>query len=250
MSFILDALRKSEAARRRNETPDLFTAMPQRIDTAATRVTWSLWVIGGVGLLSLVAAVWLFLFRVPSIPPQSAASAAPAEVQTPAPGASPVAGGLPTIPTSPMPGPRAGTQPHSGPAVVSVPPPITAAPSQTSLQMPVATARPPQSPSSAMQGLPTAPPEPPPSPASRPTPQNNADATLALSNLDPGTRKQLPPLKISMHMWNETPSRRFVIVDGQRLGEGDMLGNVMVESITRDGVVVDWQGSRLRVDMH
>ena len=50
-------------------------------------------------------------------------------------------------------------------------------------------------------------------------------------------------------MWNDDSARRFVILDGHRLGEGDMLGDVTIESITRDGVIVNWQGSRLRVDM-
>ena len=47
----------------------------------------------------------------------------------------------------------------------------------------------------------------------------------------------LPPVKLSMHMWDESPSRRFVILDGQRMAEGDRNGEVTVVSIERDGVI-------------
>lgn len=71
---------------------------------------------------------------------------------------------------------------------------------------------------------------------------------MALSELDAGSRKQLPALKMSMHMWNPDAGRRFVILDGQRLGEGDLIGEAQVETITRDGVILNWQGARLRLD--
>jgi general secretion pathway protein B len=74
-----------------------------------------------------------------------------------------------------------------------------------------------------------------------------ADRPVSLADLDPATRKQLPPLKLSMHVWNETPSGRFVILDGQRLKEGDVLGELVVERITREGAVLAWRGGRLKV---
>ena len=46
-------------------------------------------------------------------------------------------------------------------------------------------------------------------------------------------------------MWNEDPSQRFVILDGDRLREGDRIGDAVVSAITRDGVVLDWNGRRL-----
>ena len=66
MSFILDALRKSETARRRSETPDLFATMPGTTATAPARAQWPLLAIGGVGVLSLIAALWLFSQRMPA----------------------------------------------------------------------------------------------------------------------------------------------------------------------------------------
>ena len=76
-----------------------------------------------------------------------------------------------------------------------------------------------------------------------------AEDTMRLSDLGAEERQQLPALKLSMHMWNDTPAQRFVILDGQRLGEGDRIGDAVVEQITRDGAILNWNGRRLRVSM-
>ena len=59
----------------------------------------------------------------------------------------------------------------------------------------------------------------------------------------------LPPVKLSMHMWDESPARRFVILDGQRMTEGDRSGGLSVVAIERDGVVVERNGQRARVPL-
>jgi general secretion pathway protein B len=62
MSIILDALRKSEAARRRNEAPELFATMPSAAEPARMPPRWPFWTIGTVGtvgIASLALAVWL-----------------------------------------------------------------------------------------------------------------------------------------------------------------------------------------------
>ena len=68
---------------------------------------------------------------------------------------------------------------------------------------------------------------------------------MPLADLDSQQRGQLPALKMSMHMWNSAPSQRFVIIDGQRAGEGDRVGDATIEQITPEGVVLGWQGRRL-----
>ena len=73
---------------------------------------------------------------------------------------------------------------------------------------------------------------------------------LSLTELDAGSRKALPPLKLSMHLWNPDPARRFVILDGRRLGEGDRVGDASIVRIERDGVVLEWHGRGIRVPVH
>ena len=70
---------------------------------------------------------------------------------------------------------------------------------------------------------------------------------LRLADLSTTDRQQLPPLKMSLHMWGADAAKRFAIIDGNRVGEGDRVGDTVVETIDQDGVVLAWNGTRLRV---
>ena len=59
----------------------------------------------------------------------------------------------------------------------------------------------------------------------------------------------LAPVKLSMHMWDADPARRFVILDGQRMGEGDRSGGLSVIAIDRKGVTVERDGQRAHVPL-
>jgi general secretion pathway protein B len=84
-------------------------------------------------------------------------------------------------------------------------------------------------------------------PVTSPPPDANGSDILPLSALSAAERKSLPPLKVSMHMWDSDAARRFVIVDGNRLVEGDRIGDAVVTAITPDGVLLDWNGRRLKL---
>ena len=86
-------------------------------------------------------------------------------------------------------------------------------------------------------------------PAPAPAPAPVADTTERVTDLGNDERKQLPPLKLSMHMWNDATSQRFVIIDGTRLGVGDHLGAVVVADILPDGVLLDWNGRPLKLTL-
>lgn len=236
MSFILDALRKSEAARRRSEAPDLFAAMPAAPEPVRARPNWPLWLLGAVAALSLIAVLWLLAQRAPETPTASprvdvsaeTAALNDAAVPAPAPGSTtePV-----TLPTPPQARPPADptTTPvtaEASPSPATSPPALPLPPSQPALPAPP--------PDVAVAAAPILPP---------------AGSMVSLADLDPATRKLLPPLKLSMHLWNETPAQRFVILDGQRLREGDLLGELVIERITRDGAVLAWRGGQLRIEL-
>ncbi len=244
MSFILDALRKSEAARRRSEAPDLFAAMPATAEPLQSRPNWPLWSLGAVAACSLIAALWLLAQRVPEAPTESAPTASPtvdASAETASMDDAVV--GAPARESMAEP--------------VAIPTPPRAQPPLAPAQPPAAAAAP--SPATSPPTVPLSP-----TPREMPAPLSDAAAAAApimplalpstgsvvsLADLDPATRKLLPPLKLSMHLWNETPAQRFVILDGQRLREGDLLGELVIERITRDGAVLAWRGGQLRIEL-
>lgn len=235
MSFILDALRKSEAARRRSEAPDLFAAMPATPEPLRARPNWPLWLLGAVAALSLIAVLWLLAQRAPEAPTVSpmvdasaeTASMDDAAVSAPAPESMTEPVSIPTPPQA------------RRPADPAPPPAAAAATSPSPTTPPPAMPLPPP---------PREPPAPPPDVAAAPI-LPPAGSVVTLADLDPATRKLLPPLKLSMHLWNETPAQRFVILDGQRLREGDLLGELVVERITRDGAILAWRGGQLRIEL-
>ena len=217
MSLILEALKKSEAERRRGQSPDLFgaalgTPPPRR---EVPRV-WPLLLLGLI-LLASAWMIWSGGSRGEPVPPADApipesAPANAASLEAP-PARSPVA---PTAPSRPVPTAneaRHGRKPTPPDASRSpLPPAFVPAPDASADVEP---APPPE------EALPT------------------------LSALEAGSRAALPPLKLSMHVYADDPAKRFAIIDGQRIGEGALLAGGVVESIRRDGVVININGRRL-----
>lgn len=61
-------------------------------------------------------------------------------------------------------------------------------------------------------------------------------------------RKELPELKLTMHVYSATPAQRFVVLNGNRLEEGkDAGGDVQVTEIRTDGVVLTYHGQRFLI---
>jgi len=226
MSLILEALRKSEAQRRRAQAPDLRAELPPApLQRRVAIPAWA-WLLPASVLV--LAAAWLM--RAPD-------QASPATPVTDA-GMSASRETSPTLPVVPR---------------LSPPAAVVAAKPATATAQASASSRPP-SPAVAQPTAVTAP-KPIPAPieplslppvATPPADANDRDI-LQLSDLSAAERKSLPPLKVSMHMWDGDAARRFVIVDGSRLVEGDRIGDAVVTTITSDGVLLDWNGRRLKL---
>lgn len=74
------------------------------------------------------------------------------------------------------------------------------------------------------------------------------EALPAYWQLPYNLRKELPELKLSMHVYSATPAQRFIVLNGNRQVEGDELGGeVRVSEIRSDGVVLTYQGQRFLV---
>ncbi len=283
MSLILEALRKSEAERRRGQAPGLFVeqmAVPVR-----RRATTPLWTRTLVLLLAAVLVAWgwrEFGARAPAASADGATSAEsrPAENGIAARDVGPVAADEvapysapadPGVATAPVPAePSVSHQPTAAPSIgpPAITPDITADPTPaastansatSNTAAPPATAANDADPDSATSAstdaatLPASAPTPvaASTPAtSRPTPPPvpaPADEALPrLSELTGAERSQLPALKLSMHVYTDDPAQRFVILDGKRLREGDRAAEgVALEAIRRDGLVLSVHGRRL-----
>ena len=208
MSLILEALRKSEAERRRGSAPDVAMELPPA--TARRARTTPAWMLPAAlfATFALLAAWWWSRRDADAdAVPAAASQADEPRIATPA-----------------------------QPAVIVRPAQVEAAPPvQTPAAIP---ALPP----------PAAVPVPPPAQAPHPSPPAPAsnDAGPAVADID---ATSMPPVKLSMHMWDESPSKRFVILDGQRMAEGDRNGDLVVIAIERDGVVIERNGQRARVPL-
>jgi general secretion pathway protein B len=228
MSLILEALRKSEAERRRGQAPGLHAELPppQATRTAALPA-WAWWLLACTLLL---AAAWLLRGLLPLATPA---------VPTADTGAMTAATTTPTDSTT--------TQPRFRPppsAAIPAKAPASVAPPRTATN----TVPPPTTTSQAVATTPAPAVPAPTSPAPSAPPSTQATgALLQLSDLSAEERKSLPPLKLSMHLWNPDPAQRFVILDGNRVGEGDRIGDAVVAAITTDGVELDWNGRRLQL---
>lgn len=219
MSLILEALRKSEAERRRGEMPGLRAELPPPASTQRAPLRRALpWTVA-----ALAACIALAFMLHPWS--RDAASTAPA----------PVASDTDAGPIRMQPRPRPAIAPRIEASRVAEretarPQPVP----QAATPAPVA-----ESPPRATIPEP-APPIPPATTGTQETPVNALPADL---------RKALPPLQLSMHMWDPDPAKRFVILDGERHIEGDSVGPMRIRRIDADGVLFDWEGRSIRLPL-
>ncbi|QDH70573.1 general secretion pathway protein GspB [Marilutibacter alkalisoli] len=257
MSLILEALRKSEAERRRGEVPDLLSEpRPVARSRSARRPRAWTWVVAVLAAAVALPVVWLLRedpagpladVQAPGVPTVAitGSATAPASVDAAPQVLAPSTGADPA-PDLPSPGPAPVSEAVAVPVPAAVPSPQRPEPRSTAIhQRPAEPTPGPISEPTPIGSSPGPAIEPVQIPAPVPEPGN--DRLLPLSGLSGEERRQLPPLKVSMHMWSEDPARRFAIIDGNRVGEGDMAGNTVVTAITRDAVVLDWQGRRLEL---
>lgn len=74
------------------------------------------------------------------------------------------------------------------------------------------------------------------------------DAVPGLASLPKDFRQALPALAINAHMFAETPADRRVVLNMRGYGEGTRLENgIQIVAITRDGVVMSYQGQRFQI---
>ncbi len=211
MSLILDALKKSEAERLRGQAPTLLSPSPatQNHARASEKSRWPLLLVIALLITALILGYFYTKKQVASSPSIVAAVTNQTPEQTPA------TIEPPPIALTPKP---AVTQASVAASIAATTPAPVAPVTPTSI---------------APQITEVAPATPEATPASR---------IASLTELSTEQRQQLPALKLSMHVYSPEASKRFAIIDGQRVNEGSVLGTAVVEQIRQDGVVLSVQG--------
>jgi general secretion pathway protein B len=259
MSFILDALKKSESDRQRQTSPALF-----EVKVAAPRRRFPPWplVLGVLLGVNVLVLSWVLLRRQEPAPTASAAApaAAPLAASTPAPAAATAATTPPTA---------NGVQPGTVmvPTTVYVPMQVENPPGSQSI-VPASQAAPPAAVTAA--GTPPLGDEPrlqdheqavPPDYDTRDyrpaiTPQQASAIAAARRNGELPSRddvvaqgSQVPDVRLDLHVYDANPANRFVFINMRKLKEGETLPEgVRVEQITPTGVELSFHGKRFTLD--
>ena len=214
MSFILDALKKSELERQRQTVPGL---MDTRL--GVRRRPLPRWAIALGALLAINLLVLTYeLVRKSTAAPQALRSAR---------NASPLRPGAPA-PVAPEPAPFS---------------PLDAAP-QYAPEIPV---------TASADKAPAADKPAPPRPVRRADPllsdedaqANNQEVLPSISELSLSGAQSLPDLHLDVHVYGTRAAERFVYINMRKYHEGSALQEgPVVERIRRDGVVLNYQGLR------
>ena len=233
MSFILDALKKSETDRQRQSAPALF-----EVKVAAPRRRFPLWAIGLAGLLgvNVVVLAWV-LMRPAASATVSAAPASQAPTNLPPNVVYVPAVMIPQPANAQAMAPAAVAPTEAGVVAPSVAPPLAEDPLLSSGDIPV----------------------PPDYDANDYAPavsraEANADAQRRagfLPTRDAVLAKgiQLPDLKLDLHVYAEKPADRFVFINMRKLREGESLPEgVRVDAVTPQGADLSYRGTRFTLE--
>lgn len=223
MSFILDALKKSEQERPPKAVPDVHTVHGQPPRPPRRRRLWPGLLVFALLLNASLLLLWLRpwggpeqselpapLLQAPSEPPpvmaasQVAAASAVEEVRVPEPVVAP-----------------ATLRPRSTPAVETPSPrpsAVDASPREEKKNVIIEAG-----------------------------PAPVAGGIQDFDRLPSDVRRSVPPFEISLHFYTEAPASRMVRINGRNLREGDdLVAGFALEKITPSGVVLAWKGHRFR----
>lgn len=234
MSFILDALRKSESERQQEASPSI-TRIPSAVPSRALPA-WAIGTIAalGLGVVVLAGAWWMTL--------EGQRQGVRAQAAAPS--------GEPTAPSASTPDPRT-TDTRS--VEIALPPPrrtqspAAEQPSSTPRGFSAAARSAPSGLRQAVSEAASAPAvsEPARSAQSRPAVQTDP---LAPSYASQASNLGLPALRLELLAFSDVPAERFVFINGARYAEGDTLpGGSRILEIDRQGAVLLAEGRQLRL---
>lgn len=229
MSYILDALRKSESERRQGRVPDLGQQVQLVHKPRKKSSALAAWIGAGLVLnaVVLVLVFWppaseflqLQQIQEPAQGQDAAEQAAPAE-QAPAARQEP----------------RAETEMSAGaevPAQSVQPEPVTQ--QRPTIIVPSRSSQPRSSQQSARQS------------AYASAPEREQSSVPHLVELPLAFQKSVPDLTFNSHIYASEPSSRRVMINNRYLRAGDVFAGIRVEQITEEGVILSRNGRSFRM---
>lgn len=251
MSYILDALRKSDQLRRRGAAPTLLLGQA----TAAAPRRPALLSYGLLALVLLGAGIaigWLRPWQpqpaVPALAPVAGVAKPPEP--SPAPALQPdmssraepalrAQNSVPTAPLAPAPARVPAPAPAPAPVLAPAPKPAQGTASANSEGQ--------SAPSKALAAT----------PKKAPTLDQGASAAapaasvMAMAELPVAIQQELPPMSISVHAYSGKTAERLVGINNRLLHEGDYVASgLRLEQITPDGMILSYKGYTFRRGVH
>lgn len=234
MSFILDALRKSDQQRQRSATPTLTGAQMPAAESRQPALLWY-----GV-IAALLVGAGIVIGWLQQAPPQALPAALPSVATRPVDNRAPAlsAAALPTFPETVR---KPEVPPQAQPAA---PVPSATAPADGEAKAPVPPALPgPAAVAAAPKEI----------AAAKPVEANAAgDASreagvIQFSELPPALQQEVPKMSILAHSYSSKPKARFVFINDQMVHEEEYpVPGLKLEQITPDGMVFSYKGYRFR----
>lgn len=237
MSYILEALKKSQAERQLGELPSIHAPQVQLHDGAASGAARRapVWLALGGVTLALAAALLLWQpWQAGAAPPVPVPAAAPAVLVQAVPAPMPAVVPPAVPPPVPAPAPAPVTQ------VAPVPPAATAAPVHHARPV----AEPQQEPKPPVQAAPP--------PVAAPVPAVPAPATEesvpGMRDLPEPIQRQIPPIAIGGYIYSKNPADRLLLIDKVLRHEGEELApGLVLEKLQPKAAIFSFKGYRYRV---
>lgn len=227
MSFILDALKKSEAERQRQAGPAL---LEMRIVRPTRRLPpWAI-IVGTLLFGSVLALAWIALRRPgsPASPASATASVAPA-----GPGAVPGAQFPASVPAAgPANAPAAGASSTSPPNASAQAGSVAALAPSATVPQPPSSASDDENPADAAPAV----------PPSAGMARERADTSGLRNYAELGGA--MPELRLDLHVYAAKPAERYAFINMHKVREGEVTPEgATVKEITPDGVVLEYHGT-------
>lgn len=227
MSYILEALKKSQAERQLGELPSIHAPQVQLHDGAASASARRTPVWLALGGVAVAVAAALLLWQ-----PWQADAAAPAAAAV-----------VPAVLAQAVPAPL----PVAAPPAAVAPAPVAASVPPAAIAAPVHHARPVAEPKQETPGQAVSPPVAAPAPAVPSTPTAE-ESVPGMRDLPEPIQRQIPAIAIGGYIYSKNPADRLLLIDKVLRHEGEELApGLVLEKLQPKAAIFSFKGYRYRV---